>query len=936
MADDKNNEIPRKGSPPEKLKRWGDRFFNRDSAFRIELEWDDYFRPRAFYEGHQWLARPDAGSDWRRAPRFLDQNDKTRVYPVDNQIMPAVDNEVSRLAKRNSEFEVPASGQDPDKKAGAKKAQDILAHHNRDIKWGRKRRDFTFHTVSYGTGVILSYLETSYRPDKAVKVGVSGAMRCMGSQEFGTTDPLTGAMGMIQKPPCGCTLAEESLPFKPVQDMIGANPDVMGRVKPVYKQGEVEPKSYKATSCPGCGGRLEPTAIPLDQADGVDFFERPLGQDLALGEAAKEVVPWIEMFFENEGVGITPETCTEFGVEQVRSLKWVREHYNKNLEELQPDDAKKIWERFPWNGEYGSGSKGAYAVGEHGTRSLYDNHVVVRKFWSLPDRDNPDGRLIVTAGLGKTVILEDGDLMVHDQLGNKFPKIHCETARCFIRDNMMWGQGFAAHAVSDQNRINMRLAEIVELAERMGIISVTATRGMKLSRAWIDGLIGTIMRWEKDATLPDAKPEVTTGAQQFNEWMAEIVDARQTMQARLGINDVETGNISESGLKSGIALQLASEKTSERRQQREQEIVTAYEGVQSHGLKLIQHYYNKEEGRKYKAKLGTSYEERAFSGLDIAGQTDVRVREIPSFDESLAGKQTLAEAVASNPDLFAPKTPFAQREYLKVMGAPLGMTEEQNVQLDAAEAKFHEWRELKVVPSIDPNLDNHAIHWDTYGRLMLDHESIELSKQQKWGEALDMLAGWEQAIPNAQALSQNVSKLADMQGMPRDQVWQQAGPMLMQVTTMQTMMASMPPPMPGPGGMPMPAPPPPQVPERPLPPTGTPPPEALAPLVWWIWQNRLIQRGFQGMSTDNGMSTSLGQMPMMSKPEGSMTFETFAKFQAVREAHKLYMEGRHMAAQMGQPDAMAPGTQPMQPQQGAVPPPGLEAPAAPDMGGMVQ
>ena len=927
MSDkDKGRSIPKKGADKEKIRAWMDAFFDRDSSFRRELEDRDFIEPRAFVEGHQWK-QVVKGGDPRRAPRFTDwPEDHPMPRPVDNEIMPACDNEISRLARRNSDMEVEPVGTDPDRKAGAKIATDVGKSHMETINWPIKRRTFWHHNITYGTAILKSHLVKSYRPDKLVRVGISGALRCAGIA--GAPDSALLAAGEFMltggKPACGFTLASKTLPMDKLAPMMEVK-ELSDAITPTFAHdAPMDQRSgYDAARCLDCGGRLEEFDVSVEEAGGQDFFGRPLGKELPLGEAGVENVPPDCVFFENEGIGVTPETCTEWGVEMPRSLKWIREHYNRNLEEIEPDAATKITERFPMSGEYSAESRGSLSVtGGRGKRNLYDNHSVVREFYSDPDRDNPRGRLIVTAGVEKCVILEDGDLYIEheDPEGGEtyFPRVHFEVARCFPRDNMMWGQGYPVMVMSLQRRINMRASQMTELAERMGIIAVKATRGMRLSRAWVDGLIATILRWEPDATAQGKEPEIIKGEFQLQMWAQEVQDCRQAIKDILGIYDAEVGNLGASGLKSGVALQINSEKASERRQQREQEGVNCFEGTFSHQMQLIQHYYLENENRKYRVRVGNAREERSFKGLDFAGQTDVKVKEAAKFDATLAGKQTLIESVGANPDL-APKTPYAIREYFRTIGAPTAMMDENNVQLDAAERKFFEWRANGVVPAIDPNLDNHGIYWDTYGRLFLDNESVEMAEKSGWDRALPKLTGWDKALPNAQRLADNVSGLADMQGQPREAVWQTMGPQLVQVTAMQ----AMPPPPPQDPSMPPQAPPP--LPQVPMPPSGEVPPEDLAGLIWWVWKNRLIARGF-----------AKPPVPIPGQPPGPAfqpEFETFARMKAVHEAHRLYASGVMQQQQAGVAAPPAPGgeqAQPLpmpQPEMGQV----QGAPPVPDM-----
>src|SRR4029079_423907 len=97
---------------------------------------------KSYKEAHQWILRTKRGTsirDYRRSPRIRESDRDNIPTPVHNIILEKVENEVSRLSKRNSEVYVEPSDASPTAKAGAKVATDVLLDHLDDIRWPRIR-----------------------------------------------------------------------------------------------------------------------------------------------------------------------------------------------------------------------------------------------------------------------------------------------------------------------------------------------------------------------------------------------------------------------------------------------------------------------------------------------------------------------------------------------------------------------------------------------------------------------------------------------------------------------------------------------------------------------------------------------------------------------------------------------------------------------------
>jgi hypothetical protein len=739
---------PKKGSSPEAFDKFLNAVIDPLSTKRIEFE-DECLLAKAFTEGKQWLHKLKiAGSlrDYRRAPRIRESSRNEIPTPTDNVILEAVENEVARLAKRNSEVIVEPSDASPTAKAGAKMATDVLMDHLNEIRWERIRYRSIWRTVQYGTLILKSFLQQDNLD--SVKVGVQGAVKCAGLPPSPEEAAINEALGMPAPtgvPPCGFKLASPELGHEhaaklPPDQQLRLGSDDSLSVPGMPDEENEKRKKYTAESCLHCGQPLQPFTPADQELEEKDAVGRALSKDVPLGKAMIESVSPYDFYPENEGIGVEPETQREVAQSTPRSLDWVKQYFRKNVDQVKAEDPLEIAETHPIWGESSPQSKGATGAAER----IYRNHVRVREYYKWPSVEYPRGRAIVMAG---NVVLMDDDLMVDspavpgDENPKPFPRVRYSIARCFPKDGELLGQGFPVQAVSDQNRINMSLSQVVDNRERHGSAGILSTRGMKLSAQWLKSHAGRNLVWEPDPLAPNAEPKhFPTHLMDSAVWQ-EIEYATGRVFKRLGTNEVETGN-APSGLKAYSAIRYLGEKASERRQQREKEIIAAFEETFQHQLMLMQRYYR--EPRNYHVKLGDEREKREFLGIQLQGETRAKIKESPQYDVEAAEREALAENVQIFPELMG--TPHSRRETAKKLGVPMTPFDGTNVQLDDANAKWLEFVREGVIPVVDETLDDHAVFHSEYGRLLKTSDGKERSKKVGWDQVLKKLSGWQQIL----------------------------------------------------------------------------------------------------------------------------------------------------------------------------------------------
>lgn len=740
---------PDKGSSAEELSKFLDKAIDYESSRHIEIE-DQILVNKAYKEARQWLLRTRRGGsirDYRRSTRVRESDRDSIPTPVHSIILEAVENEVSRLGKRNSEVYVEPSDASPTAKTGSKVATDVLLDHLDEIRWPRIRYRSLERNVLHGTMILKSFLQQDNLD--TVQVALPGAMKCGGTpQPPMVSQDETGQPTLVDQPPLPCdfTLSSPNIPPDkieklPPEQYAGLEMDDFNEVPGIPDEMNAARQKFTASKCLKCGGGLQPYTPVGDELKVPDAVGRSMAKDVPRGRAMIEAVHPLEFYPENEGIGVEPDTMAEVAQCSPRSLDWVKKYFTKNVDQVKAEDPVEIATTHPIWGEYGSKSRGAVSAGER----IYRNHVRVREYYKDPTVDSPRGRALVMAG---PVVIMDDDLLVDSpevpglkEQPKPFPRVIYRVARCFLKDGELQGQGFVEQVQSDQNRINMSLSQVTDARERNGTDGLLVTRGMKLGEGFLKSHAGRVNVYDIDPLAPDKEPKSFPSRLMDNAVWSEIEGAKEGAARRLGTNEVDTGNAPK-GVSAYSAIALLAEKSSERRQQREQEIIHCYEEIFRHQLLLMQRYYR--EPRNYAVKVGTDREKREFLGLDLQGETRAKVKEQPSFENQTAEREALAQNLDRFPEAL--QSPYTRREVMKKLGMPSAVFDVENVQLDDAEAKWLDFLRDGVIPVVDENLDNHAIFFDQYGRLLKTNEGKDRAKQAKWDEINKLTYGWKNML----------------------------------------------------------------------------------------------------------------------------------------------------------------------------------------------
>jgi len=726
----KHLSLPPRGASADEFKAFFNSVIDPESPGRIELvrEWNI---ARAMFLSHQWLDLNTSDRDARRAVRFTDPNPKMAIpRPVTNECLPLLDNEMAKLVRRKSTAYVrPVALQAGTQGSmGAAKATDIMEWHLETIRWPRKYRSGVHKDVLYGTVYWWSYLDQSFLD--SVKVGITEARRCISGS-------------------CGKPIASLDIPADAM----------LNRAIPssrYERQTNVESDSvsntFTAKYCLDCGGPLVPHIPIVGESPEQDAFGRDLFTEQPKNMPNIEVPSVYDIYPDNEGQGFEdPTECKRWYRCTPRSIDgWLEEHYahHPELGQVKRDSQQEIVKYHPVQNEYSHDYSGTAA---NSGRNLWRNHVLVKTAVEGACKKYPKGRYVEYGG---GVLLRDEDLFRESKRkpGVIIPLVTVATSRFFVRDGELIGQGPMVGLRSPQNRINMTDSQIVDTRQRNGVSGIMGTTGMKFTSGWLDGYTGRFVKYDPDPQYPNRDPQFIETKTMDQGVYQERDRVRDFMQNFIGAQDVDIGKAPRN-VSAATAIQVLQEQAQGRRAGREQELIDAFKEIFSHQLLLLAEFA--EEPREYRVEVQNSkWELRSFTGQDLEGHTDVMVEEQAAYDARAFEREAMAQAI--NVGALVINTPYARREAGRVFGINPKIADEENAQISDAEGKWYAFRDEGLVPSVDPSLDDHWVMYTVYGKFLKAPEAVQMAIDAKWPETLDLIAGWEAKLLQAQMMDQQV------------------------------------------------------------------------------------------------------------------------------------------------------------------------------------
>ena len=299
--------IPGKESSAQEWKHFFDTYvFIQDSPFRLWLMriWE---KARLYIQSNQWL-EADVTEDVTRTPFWkpLQVTDRN-WFPlvVQNEMIAPIGNEAARLFGAGSRPSVRPDSNSPRAAKAAKVGADVLRDRMEKLDWIEIEYEGCFHSPLYGSWIPSSYWEIDYT--KTVRMPINTAQKCPAEGcGFKTASPDLGDVpGPALEP--YMAMKADRLETRTIEDP--NNPLVPARV------------AAKVTHCLTC-----PDPVPLqdyaptdeEAKTGEDFFGRPMGEDLPLGDTMIDNVSVYDYFPQNSGLDRKARHLEEHGEQRIR------------------------------------------------------------------------------------------------------------------------------------------------------------------------------------------------------------------------------------------------------------------------------------------------------------------------------------------------------------------------------------------------------------------------------------------------------------------------------------------------------------------------------------------------------------------------------------------------------------------------------------------
>lgn len=913
-----------------------------------------------FFGANQWLVASYTGysaqfsTTWTRLA--FDRDDPNYIpTPVFDEYSPAILNEAARLGKPDYEPYVQPEGVDPDIKV--KEACEISEAALRqalvDMNFQDEQDRGLHHMPQYGGWALLSYWDMSW--EKTVRVPIKDAMKCPNPEcnftlASSDLDPDMAQAFMMAHPDEGSRITATQQPMTPARvknkpvtsyalsvclkcntHMIpGTAPDMALESTPpaVAKEGDQPQDSADGgfTDSPQ-GIEFDPTdptaSDPTDPRilDGppdligytpagdalnqFDFFKRPLGEDMPLGEWKLRTLTPDEVFYRDYGLRVYPGKIDEFTIVTVETLNYIRNRYPAGGL-VEPESAKHLLEFHPIYGEremYENATAGVNAFRHH-ARLKQHHRQPAMQLWrdanGEPEKDaqgKKTGRMVMDRGrsvvMAGDVLLYDGDYLMESQAnpGEWVPRCNLDYATFDLRSGgkELEGVSLAERMWDAQEYYNETWSQIMDCQQMKGTPKWLATPGMTLSFENAGGA-GGIYTWKPDPLSPTIAPKEID-----NELMnVEVYQSLDRVQKYLqrSLTDVESGNV-PTGVTAALALQILAEQSNEKRRPRIRRIKEMLQRQFFHGLVLLHELAV--EARPAWVK-GDDDEEKQISwkGQDLfVGQ--VKIEAEPDQSSDLVRQQTVRDMLNDYPQLL--QDPRARRAVADIMRAPKELFERQDLQEEQARREFSEFVDGMVEPVIDEDIDDDDAHADRHGIDCMSPKWRAMEQEANWNGALVYLSDWRKIFEQGKTIPVT----------PEQQTQYQKSMADYNARAQQAQRAQQP--FVGPDGQPVP---PPQAPQ----PTQIPPmsqqfddqnmPALLELRIMKCWKIILMENQFIPTpvqpSTAKGVSVG-DKVDMTPEP-----LRQVMRFRAHLAAHVIYAEQKKAAAAGGATIQAAPGS----------------------------
>lgn len=697
----------------------------------LYARWRSSWRRAELYDaGLQWLQKGPAAFD---GPGYLSQWASIYYEPSDPNFIPtpvfneghgARVNESARIGRPNYQPKVLPKSESPNYrvKQSAKKATDLLKHRLKTMDWDKQAYVMYYHIPVYGGAWLKS--EWEQRWDQTTMVPSDKAVKC----------PAEG---------CDFSLNSPDIPFSEngKAPWLGSNA--------VPNEGD----NFKAKACPQCAEAhpLVPFQPTMEEASlSMDSLGRPMGVEQPLGDWLLTIRSPYDMHPKNLGFMTEPGKVEEWREIHIETLDWVALHYPDRAADVKPERPDQLAKYHPILGApdvYGSILD---------TKIMKDCVRVMewhRKPW-MEKVVGPEGKASFRFNEGRSIVIANNVILldapylmtsVNDPT-KKVARVNIDYIPWEVMDGGRYLHGMSLWTLlfDPQDAANEIRSQAQSIRQRLAVPLYIALKSHNLEISMRDGVPGRFAFIDVDPEAPTVVPQLINNNTIDSGAWTELDDTVKSLQRYAGDIEVEKGQVPPN-VEAAIAIKQLKEYAGERREPRIMRIKEALRRVWKHGLELMTAFYIEPREVSFEDEDG---EEKwtMLHGLDIKGETSVTIESEADFDDQ-ARNQELVLSLIDRKVLDPTQDPVLAREIARILEAPEGLFERQDIQKDGAQREYLRFKEEGVIPVVDPTLDDHLTHYQQHGIDAQSEYFRDLEEQGGWDEALKVLSpGWEQNL----------------------------------------------------------------------------------------------------------------------------------------------------------------------------------------------
>lgn len=659
--------------------------------------------------------------------------------PVQNEMLPVLQNEVARLLGGGTSFKVRRTQQSTRIDEAASLGEDVLKWQNIQLDWPGIEREFVRDMVVFGIGVLRTGQVTDWQRTITKPEPLRACPNCQ--------------FMMLEK-----SLGEdESIDGKPAWDIVskfggqGLNFRAAGTEdfrRPEFDPGEDASPTPRAKldRCPMCGA-VDLISRPPESGETVDFRGEPVRSNIPLNDVNVATITPYDFFPARRGRLDPDKRMRTWHRETIVSLDYVARYFEKGYRVTPDSDVRQ---RAMWHPQGLEDGRFAHLIGA-GDSTDYEDCCVLREsardpYFTMKEdgtrQYHDKGRWIISAG---NEVLIDEDLMIVDKRsGDLVPRVQVQYAQWEPLPGSCFGMPLMSYLRTMQDKINTIDAQVQQMRHTFGNPKLLLPPGTSME--YVGQASGGYQN-DVYTYTGNQPPTEIKGQSLAGDWKAEYQYSLEGIQRVSSTRDVEQGN-APAGVTAASALELLAAKASVTRQPRENGKKICIQSSLKHRLQLMGALY--ETPRQFVAsERGDRDAIRSFKGTDLVGQYDVVIEPEPFVESPILRREAATEAFKEG--TLPIRTAGDRERYLRAKGVPNDIAPGQGVQVKEARGEALRFMDVTDTPNgevakrgetpvVKGRLDDDEIH---IGQHTEDWFSSDFARLRKnWPKIAKITYGW--------------------------------------------------------------------------------------------------------------------------------------------------------------------------------------------------